>query len=76
MPLKNDKIYCVNHPDLPMVLSNEGDDSLVHISDIAIKKPDGYYVQPRSTGYNLYSCKKCGYSEIYLIPFELDQLNR
>ena len=76
MPLKDGQQppYCINHPGEPMnILGN-----LKHNTDICIlfsakllsSKPLEYELVEYGHGVIAYSCKICGYCEMYLLPDE------
>jgi hypothetical protein len=74
MPLKNDKPYCVNHPDHAMVLAKDGEEEIFHLLVRATKNPscdDRYELTNKATVVDLYACTICGYCEAYLIHSEL-----
>lgn len=76
MPLRETKIYCINHSEEEMQVIDDGMKDVFHISILAKKRePDSVYAGTnRATAYNLYSCKICGYCELYLTSFERDIL--
>ncbi len=61
MPIKDDKIYCVNHPEKEMA-QGEGFHALTKLN----KKGDQLTFHP-STGapIKIFICQECGYIETY-----------
>jgi hypothetical protein len=77
MPLKNAKVFCINHPDEEMVILNENDANTFHAIRLAfLKHGVNYGLHDKSTGFNIFSCRKCGYAELYLTLGELQLLNK
>jgi hypothetical protein len=76
MPRKDDKTWCINHPDETMVILNEKDLNTFHAVRLAfLKRGFNYGIHDKSTGFDVFSCKKCGYAEFYLTAKELKLLN-
>jgi hypothetical protein len=61
MPTKNNTVFCVNHPDVPMV-RNEGFNAITQVT----KDGSNVSFNP-STGVPtvLFFCNSCGYIEMY-----------
>jgi len=71
MPIRNNNIYCINHPDEELKEANDGLHGLFHLSLLAKSTTEGYSTDPgRAIAYRLFSCKICGYGEIYLTEQE------
>lgn len=71
MPIRDNNIYCINHPDELLREANDGLTGIFHLSLLAKNIPEGYSTDPgRAIAYRLFSCKICGYSEIYLTEQE------
>lgn len=75
MPIRNNKIYCINHPDEEMILNNDKNPDAFNATEIITPAGEGKYAMTnRLTAFNIYCCIKCGYAEFYLPSIELDQL--
>ena len=72
MPRNNGKTCCLNHPDLEMVVLNEKNTDTFHAIRLATwEYGKRVKMENKSTGFDVYSCPECGYSEFYLTPSEL-----
>jgi len=72
MPRNNEKTYCLNHPDLEMVVLNEKNTDTFHAIRLAtLEYGKRVKMENKSTGFDVYACPECGYSEFYLSPSEL-----
>ena len=76
MPRKGDKVYCINHPDEEMAILNENDVNTFHTIRLGfLKHGYNYGMHNKSTGFDVFSCKQCGYAEFYITANELRLLN-
>ena len=76
MPLKSVKVFCINHPDEEMVILNENDANTFHVIRLGyLKRGYNYGMHDKSTGFDVFSCRKCGYVEFYLTTKEQQLLS-
>jgi len=76
MPQKSDKVFCINHPGEEMVILNENDANTFHVIRLGfLKRGYNYGMHDKSTGFDVFGCKICGYVEFYLTPKERQVLN-
>jgi len=77
MPRNNDKTYCLSHPDLEMVVLNEKNPDTFHAIRLATwEYGKRVKMENKSTGFDVYACPECGYSEFYLTPSELKLIRK
>lgn len=77
MPWKDGKVFCLNHPELEMIPQNEGNERTFHVIRLATLSRHGRIeMENKSTGFDVYSCRECGYCETYLTAAELDLLKK
>jgi heterodisulfide reductase subunit A-like polyferredoxin len=77
MPRKDGKVFCLNHPEAEMVVQNEGNERSFHVVRMATLSRWGKIeLENKSTGLDVYSCRECGYCEIYLTVAELELLRK
>lgn len=76
MPRKDGKVFCLNHPEQEMVLQNEGNEKTFHVIRLATLNRGRIEMENKSTGFDFYSCRECGYSETYLTAAELELLKK
>jgi rubrerythrin len=63
MPVKNEKVFCINHPDESMVQSE--DEIMLYYTE---QREDKKYYHTKSAFIgDLYMCPICGYVELYNI---------
>lgn len=77
MPLKNDKPFCINHPDEKMSLVQSDKvkgayHGLLFIKPVITDGNVQYSAISEVTPVKLFACKICGYSESYLVNPELE----
>ena len=76
MPRKGDSVFCINHPEEELVILNENDPNTFHLIRLGfLKRGYNYGMHDKSTGFDAYACRKCGYVEFYLTAGELQVLN-
>ena len=78
MPLKNEKPFCINHPDEKMSLVQSDKEKgayhgLLFIKPVKTDEGIQYSAISEVTPVKLFVCKICGYSESYLVDPELEQ---
>lgn len=72
MPQKGDKVHCINHPEEEMVILNENDINTFHAIRLGfLKHGYNYGMHDKSTGFDVFSCRQCGYAEFYITAKEL-----
>lgn len=77
MPRNNEKTYCLNHPDLELVVLNEKNTDTFHAIRLAtLEYGKRVKMENKSTGFDVYACPECGYSELYLTPSELKLIRK
>jgi len=77
MPRNNEKTYCLNHPDLELVVLNEKNTDTFHAIRLAtLEYGKRVKMESKSTGFDVYACPECGYSELYLTPSELKLIRK
>ncbi|OPY07627.1 MAG: hypothetical protein A4E68_01728 [Syntrophaceae bacterium PtaB.Bin095] len=77
MPRKGDKVFCINHPDEELSILNEHDASTFHVIRLGyLKHGSNFGLHNKSTGFDVFGCRKCGYVEFYLTAEELQVLSR
>ena len=75
MPRKGDKVFCINHPDEELAILNENDANTFHLIRLGFLKGGyNYGLHDKSTGFDVFGCRKCGYVEFYLTSKELKVL--
>lgn len=77
MPRNNEKTYCLNHPDLELVVLNEKNTDTFHAIRLAtLEYGKRVKMENKSTGFDVYACPECGYSEFYLTTSELKLIRK
>ena len=79
MPLRNGNFppRCVNHPEQVLHILNTDDSALYSIMLLAKEGAEHVFTSTDQCNVvNYYGCPICGYCEAYLVPFELEELNR
>ena len=77
MPIRNDRIYCINHSEEELIPTNEQPD-WKHLVVLAKKRTDSemYDLVNKATVMIFRACPICGYAEGYLTKGEIDNLKR
>jgi len=77
MPKKDGKFYCLNHPEREMAVLNEDNPDTFHTLRLATWiYGNRLKMENKSTGFDIYACTECGYSELYLTSSELKLLRK
>lgn len=77
MPIRNNRIYCINHPDEELISANEQPE-WDHFVLLAKQRPDQkmYDILQKGTAMIFHACPICGYAEPYLTKDEIDNLKK
>lgn len=63
MPIKNDSITCINHPDIPMVRNSRP--TVLH--PVAMIDGQPAAMPTRGMFLSPFICRECGYVELYVV---------